>query len=318
MANAISLTAEYSPQRVRSTMVAIALIGFIVGSVVVGLISAALIPAYGWQSVLVVGGLISLLLVPLLLVALPESIRFLVLKENSRGAVAQLIGRIDPAVAIDANTRLVVEERSASGISVLALFRDGRARTTVLIWIIYFMSLLNLYLVASWLTVHITALGIEVGTAILIGTMFQAGGAFGSVFGWIVDRLGPSVAISSAYFIGAVAIACVGLAESNLLLLGLATLAAGFGIIGGQSAANALAAISYPTQIRATGVGWATGIGRVGSIVGPGLAGIFIGMGVSTQHIFYMAVVPALIASLAGVALGAFRRPLAAKENAAE
>jgi len=318
MANAISLTAEYSPQRMRSTMVAITLIGFIVGSVVVGLVAAALIPAYGWQSVLVVGGLISLLLVPLLLVALPESIRFLVLRENSRAAVAQLIGRIDPSVAIDANTRLVVEERSASGISVLALFHDGRARTTILIWIIYFMSLLNLYLVASWLTVHITALGIEVGTAILIGTMFQAGGAFGSVFGWIVDRLGPSVAISSAYFIGAVAIACIGLAEANLLLLGLATLAAGFGIIGGQSAANALAAISYPTQIRSTGVGWATGIGRVGSIVGPGLAGIFIGMGVSTQHIFYMAVVPALIASLAGVTLGVFRRPLAAKENAAE
>ncbi len=318
MANAISLTAEYSPERRRSSMVAVMLIGFIVGSIAVGLIAAALVPAYGWQAVFVVGGTLSLLLLPLLYFALPESIRFLVLKENSRDSVARLIKRLDPAVEIDRNTRLVVEERPAAGISVLALFRDGRARVTVLLWVIYFMSLLNLYLVASWLTTHITALGIPVGTAILIGTMFQVGGAFGSIFGWMVDRRGASIAITTAYLIGAFAIASIGLAESNRLLLGLATLAAGFGIIGGQTATNGLAAMSYPTQIRSTGVGWATGIGRVGSIVGPGLAGILVGLGVSTQHIFYMAVIPALCASLAGVVLGASRQPIAAKENAAE
>ncbi len=302
MANAISLTAEYSPERRRSSMVAVMLIGFIVGSIAVGLIAAALVPAYGWQAVFVVGGTLSLLLLPLLYFALPE----------------RLIKRLDPAVEIDRNTRLVVEERPAAGISVLALFRDGRARVTVLLWVIYFMSLLNLYLVASWLTTHITALGIPVGTAILIGTMFQVGGAFGSIFGWMVDRRGASIAITTAYLIGAFAIASIGLAESNRLLLGLATLAAGFGIIGGQTATNGLAAMSYPTQIRSTGVGWATGIGRVGSIVGPGLAGILVGLGVSTQHIFYMAVIPALCASLAGVVLGASRQPIAAKENAAE
>jgi AAHS family 4-hydroxybenzoate transporter-like MFS transporter len=276
------------------------------------------VPAFGWQAVFIVGGTLALLLLPLLVVVLPESIRFLVLKQNSRSAVARLVRRIDPSVVIDGNTRLVVDERPASAVSVFSLFRDGRARITVLLWIIYFMSLLNLYLVASWLTTHITALGIPVGTAILIGTMFQVGGAFGSIFGWMVDKRGASRAITTAYLIGAAAIACIGLAEANRLLLGLATFAAGFGIIGGQTATNGLAAIAYPTQIRATGVGWATGIGRIGSIVGPGLAGIFVGLGVSTQHVFYMAVIPALCASLAGVALGASHRPLAAKEHAAE
>src|SRR6266446_4764924 len=91
MANAISLTAEYSPERRRSSMVAVMLIGFIVGSIAVGLIAAALVPAYGWQAVFVVGGTLSLLLLPLLYFALPESIRFLVLKENSRDSVARLI-----------------------------------------------------------------------------------------------------------------------------------------------------------------------------------------------------------------------------------
>jgi len=318
MANAIALTAEYSPERRRSSMVAITLIGFIVGSVAIGLIAAVLVPDYGWQAVFIVGGALALLLLPLLVATLPESIRFLVLKENSRVQAARLIARIDPGLAIDANTRLVVEERSASGSSLLALFRDGRARVTILLWIIYFMSLLNLYLITSWLTIHITALGIVIGTAILISTMFQVGGAFGSIAGWVMDKIGASLTITFAYLIGAVSIACIGLAEANQLLLGAATLTAGFGIIGGQSATNALAAMSYPTQIRSTGVGWATGIGRVGSIVGPGLAGLFIGLGVSTQHVFYMAVVPALCASLAGMALGVSRRPLAAKESAAE
>src|ERR1700704_5325344 len=105
MANAISLTAEYSPERRRSSLVAVMLIGFIVGSVTVGLISAALVPAHGWQAVFIVGGALALLLLPLLVVVLPESIRFLVLKENSRTAVARLVGRIDSSVVIDGNTR---------------------------------------------------------------------------------------------------------------------------------------------------------------------------------------------------------------------
>jgi AAHS family 4-hydroxybenzoate transporter-like MFS transporter len=259
-----------------------------------------------------------LLLLPLLYFALPESIRFLVLKQGSRDTVAGLLKRIDANVDIGRETRLVVEERPTSGISVVALFREGRARITVLLWTIYFMSLLNLYLVASWLTTHITALGIPVGVAILIGTMFQVGGALGTLFGWMVDRLGASITICAAYLIGAAAIACIGLAGSNLFALGFAVLAAGFGIIGGQTAANGLGAISYPTQIRSTGVGWATGIGRVGSIVGPGLAGILVEFGVSTQHIFYLAVIPALCASLAGAALGGFRHSWAAKESAAQ
>src|SRR5262249_24580421 len=122
--------------------------------------------------------------------------------------------------------------------------------------------------------------------------------------------------ITFAYLIGAASIACIGLAESNQLLLGLAAFAAGFGIIGGQSATNALAALSYPTQIRSTGVGWALGIRPVGSLIRATPAGIFISLGVSTQHVFYMAVIPALCAAVAGVALGGARSPVAAKTAA--
>jgi len=275
------------------------------------------VPVWGWQSVFVVGGALPLLLLPLLFASLPESIRFLSLREDGRATVVTLINRINPSMNVTSETRLVVEEHHASGTSVMALFREGRARSTVLLWVIYFMSLLNLYLFTSWLTTHVREAGLPAATAIVVGTMFQVGGAFGAVFGWMLDRAGPSRTIFTAYLIGALAIACISFAEGNLAMLTLSVFGAGFGIIGGQTGANALAALSYPTHIRSTGVGWATGIGRAGSIVGPGLAGILVQMGMSTGNIFYLAVIPALVASLAGAALGGLKRPPALKEGVA-
>jgi AAHS family 4-hydroxybenzoate transporter-like MFS transporter len=308
MPNAIAMTAEYSPARRRSAMVAVMMTGFILGSVFAGLAAAPLVPIWGWQSLFVIGGVLPLLFLPVLLAALPESIRFLSLHEDARPAVAKLIKRIDPSMEVDASTRIVIEEHSASSVSVLALFREGRARSTVLLWIIYFMSLLNLYLFASWLTTHVRETGVSAATAILVNTMFQVGGAFGAVFGWMLDRAGPARTIFTAYIIAAMAIACISLAQANLIMLTVAVFVAGFGIIGGQNGANALAALSYPTHIRSTGVGWAIGIGRVGSIVGPGLAGILLQMGMTTGNIFYMAVIPALIAAAAGAAFGSLKR----------
>jgi AAHS family 4-hydroxybenzoate transporter-like MFS transporter len=316
LANCISLTAEYSPVRRRSLMVAIMLLGFITGSAAVGLISAAIVPDFGWRSVLVAGGVLSLALVPFLYFALPESIRFLAGRDGARDEVARLIRRIDPAITIDQGTRLVMGEDHEASVSVAALFRDGRTRATLLLWTIYFMSLLTLYLMSSWLTTHVRELGFAVNVAILVGTLFQVGGVFGTFFGWMVDRLGAGLTIVSAYATGAVAIVCVGLAGDNLAALVITVLVAGFGIIGGQSATNALAAISYPTQIRSTGVGWATGIGRIGSIIGPSLAGIIVGMSGSTESIFYLAVIPPLCACFAGFVLSS-SKPVAAKSGAA-
>ena len=317
MANAIALTAEYAPASRRSSMVAVMLIGFISGAIVVGLVAAEFVPVWGWRSIFILDGILPLLLLPVLFSSLPESLRFMIVKERPREAVARLIRRMDPSLAVDADTRLVVEEERASGASVAALFRNGRGGSTLLLWTIYFMSLLNLYLFANWLTVHMTTAGIPLERAIFIHSLFQVGGVFGAVFGWVFDRAGPSRAIFLAYLIGGIAIACIGLAGANVPLLIVSVLVAGFGIIGGQSCANALAAISYPTQIRSTGVGWATGVGRAGSIIGPGLAGILVEAGMSTADIFYLAVIPALIAALAGVALGGLKRSPALKEGVA-
>jgi len=304
MPNAIALTAEYSPRRRRSTMVALMLNGFILGSVAAGLLTARLVPLWGWQGIFLVGGILPLLLLPCLIFALPESVRFLILNGGPRETIARLLARIDARIAVEEAILAVSREHRPGRIFVTALFQDGLGRTTMLVWLVYFMSLLNLFLLASWLPTLMHALGLPVGLAILIATLLQVGGVFGSVSGWVQDRVGPSKTIFCAYAIGALSIACIGLAGSNPVLLMFAVFGAGFGIVGGQSAANAVAAIAYPTRIRSTGVGWATGIGRLGSIAGPALAGILLAMNFSSQHIFFLAVIPAVLAALAGAAFG--------------
>jgi len=183
MANAIALTAEYAPAQRRSAMVAVMLIGFITGAIAVGLVAAELVPSWGWQSIFILDGVLPMVLLSVLFYALSESLRFMVVHERLREAIARLLRRIDPKLEVDGATRLVVEEGPASGASVKALFRQGRARATVLLWTIYFMSLLNLYLFANWLTVHMTSAGIPLERAIFIHSLFQVGGVFGAVFG---------------------------------------------------------------------------------------------------------------------------------------
>lgn len=305
MPNAIAVTAEYSPTRRRHAMVAMIMSGFIMGSIVVGLVSASLITAWGWQSVLVTGGVLSLLLALVLALLLPESIRFLVVTGGSMKTIAATLARIDPTIGITPDTRFVIDGGAKA--SIASLFSDGRARVTVLIWIVYFMSLLNVYFLASWLPTHVHSLGVTVVMAILIGTMLQVGGLFGVSLGFLLDLAGPSATIFTAYFIGAVSIAVIGFAGPNVVLLTLAVFGAGFGIIGGQNSVNAYASGIYPTQIRSTGIGWATGVGRVGSIVGPTIGGILLQMNMSSSHLFFLAVIPALCASAAGIGLSSAR-----------
>ena len=307
MPNAIALTSEYSPHHRRSLLVALMFTGFVFGALAVGLTSTFLVPILGWQSIFVIGGVLGLLLTPILFWALPESIRFLVVRGTSNHEVSRLVRHLDPNLMGAGELRFVIDEAQHSGISVVALFRHGRAKRTILLWIIYFMSLLDLFLLASWLPTEMQALGVSAGLAIIIGTLLQFGGIFGLVFGWLADRMGASTALGAAFFMGAVCVAAIGLAGANLPLVMLAVFGTGVGLIGGQSVTNATAAIAYPTEIRSTGVGWATGFGRIGSIIGPSLAAWMHTMNAEIETIFLMAAVPALCAAVAGAALGPLR-----------
>lgn len=301
MPNAIAMTSEYSPRRSRSLTIVVMFNGFTTGSVAAGLAAAWVMHRFGWNSVFIIGGVMPLLLAPAIALWLPESVRFLASRPKTQGQVGLLMRRIDPAQ--DPAAFFILDDRPVARMSVVALFQDGRARASALLWLLVFCSLVDLYLMSSWLPTQIAAIGVSVGLAILISTLLQVGGVTGVLLGWLIDRAGPNRVLTGAYLVAAAAIAGIGLAGGHVVILALCVFAAGFGIIGGQTAANAVAAATYPTEIRSTGLGWYMGVGRIGSIVGPAAAGFLLSAGFSHRTVFLLAVVPAVIAAGAALAL---------------
>jgi MFS transporter, AAHS family, 4-hydroxybenzoate transporter len=301
--NAVALTSEFSPHRRRATMVMAMFVGFSVGAALGGLIAAALIPAFGWRSIFVIGGIAPLLLVPFLALRLPESIRFLGLTGRADARVAEMLTWIAPSARFPSGAQFGVHEEKLTGLPVAHLFSEGRAWATLVFWVVFFMSLLDIYLLSNWLPTVLNDLGATVSMAAAVGAMLQVGGVIGTfTLGQFIDRFSFR-ALSLTYLLGAGAVAAIGLSGQSIVLAALAIFCSGFCIVGGQIASNALAATYYPTMVRATGVGWALGIGRVGSIVGPLIGGVLFARHVGAESLFLAAAVPALCASIAALVL---------------
>jgi AAHS family 4-hydroxybenzoate transporter-like MFS transporter len=303
MPNAVALTSEFSPHRRRATMVMTMFCGFSIGAALGGLIAAALIPAFGWRSVFLVGGIAPLLFAPVLAYYLPESVRFLALSGRYDGRVAELLGSVFPSHPFPAGTRFEVHEPKLPGLPVAHLFRENRTTTTLLLWVVFFMSLLDLYFLSNWLPTVLNDLGASVSLAAVVGAMLQIGGVVGTLtLGRFIDRFSFR-ALALTYFLASIAVAAIGASSHSIALATLAIFCAGFCIVGGQIASNALAATYYPTSLRSTGVGWALGIGRAGSIVGPLVGGALLELQWGTQSLFLAAAGPALVATAAALAL---------------
>jgi AAHS family 4-hydroxybenzoate transporter-like MFS transporter len=299
MPNAVAMTSEFSPHRRRSTMVMIMFCGFSVGAALGGLLAAALIPQFGWRSVFIVGGAAPLLLVPILAWRLPESVRFLALAGRAPERIAELLRFVNPKAVFAPATQFVVHEPALAGLPVQHLFRDGRTLVTLLLWVVFFMSLLDLYFLSNWLPTVLNDLGASVSSAAVIGSMLQVGGVVGTfALGSIIDRFSFR-ALTLVYFVAVFAVGAIGQLGHSVVLVTTAIFVAGFCIVGGQIAANALAAGFYPTSVRSTGIGWALGIGRVGSIVGPLVGGALLTLKWSTAEVFMTAAIAALCAALA-------------------
>ncbi len=309
MPNTISLTSEFSPHRRRATMVMVMFVGFSLGAALGGLLAAALIPQFGWRSVFVVGGLAPLMLAPVLVLRLPESVRFLALAAHAHERVAQLLSLVNPNAVFSSASRFVVNEAALKGMPVQHLFRDRRALTTILLWVVFFMSLLDIYFLTNWIPTVRNDLGASIAASAVIGSMFQIGGVLGTfVLGSIIDRFSFR-ALALVYFIAVFAVGAIGQLGHSAVLVTVAIFVAGFCIVGGQIAANALAAGFYPTSVRATGVGWALGIGRIGAIVGPFVGGVLLSQKWSPGEVFVAAALAALCAAAAAFSISRWAGP---------
>jgi len=307
MPNAIALTSEYMPSRYRATAVTAMMCGFSLGAAVGGFVAAGLIPRFGWESVFVAGGAVPLVIVPIAVLLLPESIRFLLARPGGQARATRYLSRIAPGGA--PSTLVADADAVASGLLVTRLFTDGRAIVTLLIWVVYFTNLLDLYFLNSWLPTIMNDSGIRAETAIRVTALFQVGGCIGAVLlGYTLDRRRTFAVIAVCFVWAAAWIVVTAEAGTSVPLLITAMLAAGVGIIGGQNGSHALSSDYYPTAIRATGVGWALGIGRIGSIVGPLIGGYLLTQAGGARQVLWMACIPALIAAAAAAAIAVVNR----------
>jgi AAHS family 4-hydroxybenzoate transporter-like MFS transporter len=301
MPNIISLTSEYSPKRIRSTMVAVMFIGLPLGGVLGGFLSARMISSSGWQSLFYLGGSLPILLAIVLLFVLPESIRFLVAKGTQSDKVAASLNKIDPSEKLDSSVSFYLPEEKAEGFTVKHLFGPERTRNTLLLWVVFFMNLLMMYFLINWLPAVLKAAKFSTERAIISSTMMHLGGIFGGiVVSRLGDKLNPRAVLKWFYLLAAVSVALIGLVGNQILLM-IVIFLSGFSVVGSQFIINGLAASIYPTAVRSTGVGWALGIGRIGSIIGPVVGGMIIALKWSNTSIFLTGAIPAIFAALAVV-----------------
>jgi AAHS family 4-hydroxybenzoate transporter-like MFS transporter len=292
----IALVSEYSPSRLRATFVTVAVCGFSIGGALGGFAATLFIKSYGWQSVFLAGGIVPILLTPLLYVWLPESLPRVLLGKAGAMAMAS-VGKLNPRFT---HAAAPPEGDITSQVPVVGLFQDGLTGPTVLIWILYFMNLMVLYTLSNWLPTIITGAGLSLGTANFATSFYQLAGVFGALLiSFLADNFGSRV-ILPVIFVGA-SLSCflIGAAGVNPALVVAAISAAGFCVVGGQAAANAFVGNYYPSHIRATGIGWALGIGRLGTILGSYVIGTLISAGAEAHTLFEICAVPGLFAAVA-------------------
>jgi MFS transporter, AAHS family, 4-hydroxybenzoate transporter len=267
--NLISLTNEHASLRLRNALVMIMFFGFPLGATVGGLITAPLVAAAGWQGIFYLGGALPLLLLPALFLGLPNRQPLETTSEADTG----------------------------SG-QIAMLFREGRMVPTLLIWLAFFSNLLVMYFLVSWLPSLLSLIGSSL--SILSTALLNLGGIAGALaLSWLISRFDTLVLLGGAYVTGALALGVISLGGENVPLLLVASAYAGSVIVGGQIAMNAVTASYYPAVIKSTGVGWALGIGRIGSIIGPLVGGLLLERGWQGMSVVKAAIAPTLIAAAA-------------------
>ncbi|HEV7407174.1 MAG TPA: MFS transporter [Bradyrhizobium sp.] len=297
--NVMALVAEYAPARKRSTLIAIAWSGFALGAVLGGIISVPLISKFGWTSVFVVGGILPLCLVPFIVFALPESIKFLIVARPKAAAVASILQKINPRQHVDGNSVFFLDEGQPGRGQISQLFRDGLAVGSVFLCLAFFMSLMLVYLFINWIPLLLSQAGLPLQHALMGTIIFNLSGIFGSIL-WtqLIDRkIGrPIVILIAAYFVGALAVFSIGYVGTAFWPIMGAIFLSGFFVIGVQLSLNAYITNYYPTSIRGTGVGWSQVVGRSGSLAGPLVGGVLVSQGMTPSQLFQISGIAPLLA----------------------
>jgi AAHS family 4-hydroxybenzoate transporter-like MFS transporter len=299
--NAIGLASEYAPHKRRALIVMFVGSGISLGAIGAGMTAARLVAPFGWHAMFVVGGVLPLLLAAVLARFLPESIRFSASVPGRQAEAKGLLRKIKPELGADGDVEIVSNDPEGGKATVRDLFENGRGVATVCLWVAFFMSLLNVYLAINWLPSSLEASGFTTTQAAVMTTLYHVGGVIGTyTIGLLMDRLGAHRMVLVGLFLAALGFYTFATVTDwgqwpTTALLALA----GVGVIGAQVGVTALASMTYPVTMRATGLGWALGVGRVGSIIGPTIGGFAMATAADARSVYLGCIVPVVLGMVA-------------------
>lgn len=315
--NVIALLNETAPKRHRVSLVMASFIGYSLGGATTGLIAAWLIPVFGWWILFVAAGVAGTILAIVLVFVLPESILLLAANNPGSPRLRRLVARLAPELIITPETRFVFK-RPANEIkfSLALLFAGVRRYVTPLIWVAFFAEALTYISLTSWLAVVLETAGLS-RTEAAISFSYAAVGAMAAIFmlGPLIDRFGPravvlssGIAVVSIYFLGT-----PGLPPALITAIGILAYASASST---HQALNGMVGGFYPTVIRGNGVGYATGMGRVSAIIGPGFIGTLFADKLPLQDILVFIAAPDLVVAAVCIGLDRLRKTRLAQESA--
>jgi AAHS family 4-hydroxybenzoate transporter-like MFS transporter len=313
----LTLLSEMTPQRMRSPFMAISLVFLSGGNIASGAVAAWLLDLYGWQVGFYLAGVLPLLALPLLLMV-PESLAFRVARDPVDPRVGRLIRQMDPTVVLTGSERFHLsgkEEAASAGPSAI-LSRRYLLQTLVL-WGACFLSLGNIALLSNWLPTYFQELGgvpiQQFAKYLMIGFL---GGAVGTLtMGWLMARVNQYWLICGFYVFYAVAVAALGWLPFGTGVFVVALLAWNFAQVGGQTGLNTLATLGYPPEMRSSGMGWASGVGRFGGIVFAFAGGRALGASLPLQTMLLLVAVPCLLVTALIAVLGISEKRQATAEG---
>ena len=290
---------EYSPLKLRTRLITLVFAGYSVGGILVALTAKQLIESYGWQWVFYVAGL-PVLLIPFILKSMPQSLGYL-LRNGRQDELREIVGKIEPGHAV-ADTLVVtgnVAMQNTEATPVRDLFKQGRGFSTVMIWTAFMTGLFMVFALNSWLTKLMAMAGFSLGSALNFVIVFNLGSIAGAmVGGWLSDKLSIKHVLVCFYITGAIALTLLGYTRDTTALFAVVFLV-GASTLGTQLLAYAYAGDFYPSEIRSTGVGFASGVGRIGAIVAPVLIGWLVSLSLPLQQNFMAISLAGLIGALA-------------------
>ncbi len=297
MPNAVTLLSEYCPQHQRARIVNTMFCGFPLGAALGGFIASYLIPAFGWRSTLVFGGVFPLVLSVLMLFMIPESVRFLSSKPNMQSRIQAILRKFKGHDLAEVDFSLQ-EQEEVSGHGIQLVLSKQYIVGSVLLWICYFMGLIIFYGVINWMPVLLEQ-AMSAATAKQIVGLFALGGLGAIASGYFMDRYNVNYLNALLALLTMMSIAIMGWSlQWGMVALIVVVLFAGIVMNTLQASLPTVAALFYPTQGRTTGVSWMMGIGRFGGVAGSYLVAELVRREFSLEQVFLSLAVPAAIMAI--------------------